>query len=556
MKSRKIMSLLLCGAMLASMAACGKETKPAETKPAGTQATEAQATEAQATEAQTSGETEAEGETKAEGTGAWYEAVDTSTPVDLVFYVCGDAPEDEVAVEDAINEVLKEKVNATIDMQFSTWTDWSQKYNLTVTTAAADLIYVANWIDYGTLSAAGAFVELDDLMDTYAPDLVEQVPEDTLNMCRSNGELYAIPNTWAEYTSNGITYREDLRAELDLPKPDSIENFEAYMDGIKEAYPDQQLLTVTTEESTGTQVAFDAAWAVLGLQYPWVNVKGLDYGLAADINSPSEVYDYWFSDDFVKDCKILKRWADKGYWSRSALSDTNNSESYKNGLCVAQIAGMNPNKQITAISDFEDAGEGWESEYLAYGEVTGAIYPGHATQKATSIIRGCQNPERALMVLDLLMTDPELNGLIQYGIEGTHYEVDEDGFYKNLSDKFNYEGFNTWNLRNGDIKLAQSTDVKLQEYFDKYAELAEKCKYPGVNIYEGFVEDYSEYSAERTAVSDVMREYLAPLQAGLVDDVDAAVEEFRSKVKAAGLDTVRESYEQQWADYCAEYDYE
>ena len=180
MKSRKIMSLLLCGAMLVSMAACGnKDNKPAETKAADTKAAEAQEA----------------GETKAAGTGAWYEAVDTSAPVDLVFYVMGDAPEDEVAVEDAINAVLKDKVNATIDMQFSTWTDWNQKYNLTVTTAAADLIYVANWVDYGILSASGAFVELDDLMETYAPDLLDEISEDALNMCRSNGELYAIPNT-------------------------------------------------------------------------------------------------------------------------------------------------------------------------------------------------------------------------------------------------------------------------------------------------------------------------------------------------------------------------
>ncbi len=547
MKSRKLISLLLCGAMVLSMAACGSKKNDDDKTtdaPAGSTAGETQ------------GETEGDTQGETEGTGAWYEAIDTSEPVELVFYVCGDAPEDEAAVEAAVNEILSEKINATIDMQFSTWTEWTQKYNLTVTTAAADLIFTANWVDFGTLAGAGAFLELDDMMETYAPDLLEIVSEEALNMCRAGGMLYAIPNTWAEYTSNGITYREDLRAELDLPVPDSIEDFEAYMDGIKAAYPDQPLLAVTAEESTGTQVAFDAAWLVNGLQRSWVAQNGLSYGLAADINSPSEVYDYWFSDDFVADCKLLKSWADKGYWSRSALSDTNNAESYKNGLCVAQIAGMNPNKQITAMNDFETAGEGWLSEYIAYGEVTGAIYPGHATQNATSIIRGCKNPERALMALDLLMSDEELNALIMYGIEGTHYQISEDGFYENLSTTFNYEGFNTWNLRNGDFKLAQSTDVKLQEYFDKYAEIAAECKYPAVNIYDGFVEDYTEYASERQAVSDVMRQYLAPLQAGLVDDVDAAVEEFRTKVQSAGLDTVREAYKAQWDAYCTEFGYE
>lgn len=547
MKSRKLISLLLCGAMVFSMAACGNKTDDGSKTTTGAPA--------ESTAGETQGDTQDDTQGETEGTGAWYDAVDTSEAVELVFYVCGDAPEDEALVEEAINKILSEKINATIDMQFSTWTDWGQKYNLTVTTAAADLIYTANWVDFGTLAAAGAFVELDDMMETYAPDLLDIVSEEALNMCRAGGMLYAIPNTWAEYTSSGITYREDLRAELDLPVPNSLENAEAYFAGIKAAYPNQGILTVTSEESTGTKTAFDAAW-VLNLKYDWVSINGLDYGLAADINSPSEVYDYWFSDDFVEDCKLLKDWADQGFWSRSALSDTNNAEAYKNGLCVAQVAGMNPNKQITAMNDFETAAEGWQSEYIAFGEVTGAIFPGHATQNATSIIRGCKNPERALMALDLFMSDPELNALIQYGIEGTHYEIDEDGFYKNLSTTFNYEGFNTWNLRNGDLKLAQSTDVTLQAYFDKYAAIAAECKYPAVNIYDGFVEDYSEYASERQAVSDVMRQYLAPLQAGLVEDVDAAVEEFRTKVTEAGLETVREAYKTQWAAYCTEYGYE
>ena len=258
--------------------------------------------------------------------------------------------------------------------------------------------------------------------------------------------------------------------------------------------------------------------------------------------------------------KLLKRWADEGFWSKSALSDTNNSDAYKNGLCVAEVAGQNPNKQVTAIADFETAGQGWESEYVAYGETNGVIYPGHATQNGTAIVRGCKDPERALLVLQTMLCDEEVNAIVQYGIEGKHYEV-VDGVYKNLQEAagetptFPYEGFNTWNLRNGGTKLPQATDVKLQEMFDKYAELGLKTKFANVNIYDGFSENYDSYSAERSAVGNVMRQYLAPLQAGLVDDVDAAVEEFRNKMKEAGIDKVREEYTKQWIAYCEEYDY-
>lgn len=485
---------------------------------------------------------------------------DTSDRVDLVFYVMGDAPQDEEAVEDALNEILLEKCNATVDFQFSTWTDFQQKYSLEITSGNADLIYCANWLNYGQLAQNGAFEELDDLLDTVAPELKALVGDAQLNMCKVDGNIYAIPNTWPEYVSNGVKYREDLRAKYDLPVPDSLENLEAYFDGIRENEPDQPILAVTTEESQNLMEAFDAAWA-LNFKYPWVNTNGLQYGLAANYDTPEDVYEYWFSDDFVEDMKMLKRWADKGYWSKSALSDTNNSESYKNGLCVAEIAGMNPNKQITSINDFKNDGhDDWISAYIAYGETTGVIYPGHATQNVTSIVRGCKNPERAILVLQTLLCDDDANAIVQYGIKGVHYDV-VDGIYHNLQEEagevatFPYEGFNTWNLRNGETKLPQESDVELQKMFDKYTELGEQTKFPNTNIYNGFAENYDSYAAERTAVRNVMTQYLAPIQAGQVDDVEAAIEEFRQKVEDAGLEKCQEEFTKQWIAYCEEYGY-
>lgn len=478
-KRNQLLSVLLASAMAVSLAACGNSSAPlvSSTEDAAPVAEQ----EAPAAE---DGAAEEEAAAPAE--------LDTSERVDLVFYVMGDAPADEQLVEDQLNEILLEKLNATVDMQFSTWTDFQQKYSLELTASSADLIYIASWLNYGQLAASGAFEELDDLLDTVAPALRDSVGESNLNMCRVGGKLYAIPCSWAEYVCNGIKYREDLREKYDLPVPDSIENMEAYLLGIQENEPNQGLLTPTTEESQGFQVAFDGAW-IFNLKYPWVANNGLPYGLAANYDTPSDVYDYWWSDDFVEDMKVMKRWADYGFWSKSALSDTNNSESYKSGLCVAEIQGQNPNKQITAIQDFNKEHPDWKSEYIAYGEITNTIYPAHATQNGTAIVRGCKNPERAMAVLQLMMTDEEVNRLVQYGIEGTHYEIDEDGIYHNLSDKFPYEGFNTWALRNGDYKLPQETDIILNEMFDKYEELGAQTKFPNTNIYDGFSEDYSAY---------------------------------------------------------------
>lgn len=548
---KKLISVLLSLTMVFSLSACGRESA-------------AQIMDEEPTVEESGDTAQEDGSDTAQDDGAESSApaqaaeLDTSERVDLVFYVMGDAPKDEQMVEDAVNEILLEKANATIDMQFATWTDFQQKYSLELTSGNADLVYIANWLNYGQLASSGAFEELDGLLDTVAPTLRDTVGDANLGMCRVDGKIYAVPCAWAEYVCNGIKYREDLRAKYDLPVPDSLENFEAYLSGIQENEPNQPLLAVTTEESQGFQTGFDAAW-IFNLKYPWVFTNGLPYGLAANYDTPSDVYDYWYSDDFVEDMKLMKKWADLGFWSKSALSDTNNSEAYKNGLCVAEVAGQNPNKQITGIQDFiHDGHDDWKSEYIAYGEVTGAIYPAHATQNGTAIVRGCKNPERALKVLEILMTDEEANKLIQFGIEGTHYEVDGDGIYHNLNAEqptFAYEGFNTWALRNGDYKLPQETDVVLNEMFDKYEKLASQTKFPNVDVYSGFSENYEAYAAERTAVSNVMKQYLAPLQAGLVDDVDAAVEEFRQKMTDAGLDVCREGYTEQWKAYCEEYGY-
>lgn len=528
---KKILSLLLAGSMTLSLAACGSSSDNTASKPADSSADTATTDNAAAS------------------TG-----VDTSDRVDLVFYVMGDAPEDEAVVEDAVNAILLEKCNATVDFQFSTWTDFQQKYSMELTSGGADLIYIANWLNYGQLAATGAFLELDDLLDTAAPELKEMIGPDALNMCSVNGSIYAIPNTWGEYVSPGIKYREDLRKQFDLPVPDSIEHIEEYLLGIKENMPGQGLLTSTTEESTGLQVAFDAAW-MLNMKYDWVTVNGLPYGLAASYSTPEDVTDYWFSDDFVEDVKLMKKWADLGFWSRSALSDTNDSESFKTGLCVMEPQGQNPSKYITAVADCENAGEGWEAGYYAYGETTGVIFPGHATQNGTSIVRGSKNPERALLVLQELMCNKELNTIVQYGIEGTHYTL-TDGIYEAVEGtKFAGQAFNTWNLRNGDNMLNSKNDVLLQEEFDKLNAIGSKTKFPNTDIYSGFTEIYDDYAAERTAVSNVMRQYLAPLQAGLVDDVDAAVEEFRTKVTDAGLDKCREGFKAQWIAYCDSYGY-
>ena len=535
MLKKKLLCLAIAAVMTASNAGCGKGPSAADAMD-----------DSQSQPAVK----DSEEKDQQENTGsaqAWEpEELDTSERVDFIIYELGDAPADLDLVQEKINEILLEKVNATVDFQFSTWVDWQQKYSLQLTTGGVDLIYTANWSEYGTLANSGAFLPLDDLLDTVSPDMRELIGESALNQCRVGGQLYTIPCNDLEFTCNGIIYREDLREKYDLPVPNTPENIEAYLLGIKENDPDQQLLDVNGQETMGT---------VFNFKYPWVTFTGVPYGLAINYDTPQEVNDYWFSDDFLEDMKLLKKWADLGFWSRSALSNTPQEAPLENGLSVMYFAGFNPAKATWVMKDVEEEHPDWKVEFIAFGETTGVIFPANMQTNGTAVSKDCKNPERAMKVLELLLTDKELNDLVMYGIEGEHYEVDENGIYQNLSDKYGYGSMSTPNLRNKDIMIPSEARLRQDKFSTKLEEIGSKTKFLNIDIFCGFTEDNTPYSTEYGAVSNVCDQYLKPLLVGTVDDVDAAVAQFRDKLKEAGIDACREGYKEQWIAYCEEYGY-
>lgn len=528
---KKIISVLLCVLILASVTACGKKAPSVdEQKPVST-----------------GGEQGKEQEDKPEDEGG---SLANQEHVELVLYLLGEAPADAEIVQSKINEILEEKLNTTLIIRNSTWTDWWNTYNITLMSSDVDLIYSTNWGGYGLYSNAGAYLELDDLIDGHAPDIRKLYEQSTLDACRINGELYMVPLNALNYTSNGISYREDLRKKYDLPRPDSLENAEAYFKGILENEPNQKILAEG-----------DASY-VFNLKYPSVTYMNftrgaLEYGLMADYNDPTKVIDYWNSQNFIEDSKLLKSWADQGFWSRSILS-AGEAANYDNGDVVAAFMGQNPDKHITRTLKWQQEHPDWEDGFIPFAEITGVAYPSHPTGDGTSITRSCENPERAMQVLELFLTDKELNQLIQYGIEGQHYTV-ENGVYQSLAstdlNPFPYEGFCAWNLRVEDFMLPRESDVMKNELIKQLGSISEKTKFPNIDIFGGFAENYDEYQTEKTAVQSVTEEYLLPLSAGLVSDVEKGVAEFLEKVNNANVEVCRENYIKQWLAYCEQQGY-
>lgn len=476
--------------------------------------------------------------------------------VELQLYMVGDAPSalDEVSAK--INELAKKDLNCTVKFNYTSWTDFSQKYNLLISTGQPiDLLYTASWLEYNKLAKKGAFTALDELLPQYAPELHKFVPDEYWNQVKVDGKIYTIPGTWKEYVTDGFQYRKDLQEKYNLPEPNSLENVEKYLEGIKQNIPGQ-IITMEYPQPGPSTWSFSAL-EILAMKYKWINF-GTPYGLVADYDDPSNLKVYWGSPEFIEDMKMFKRWAEKGFWSKSALSTKADTTAFDNGKIVAKIQGQNPSKFSDSVTKLEKSVPGSKVGYIPYPTVNGIAQASHASQNGYAIPKSAENPERALMFYQKLVLDKQYNQLSEYGIEGKHYTV-KDNYYEPVGDPtkngFGREGMNGWAWRNTEYMIYPKSYDTVKNIFAQLDEIAAKTKFKGVNIYDGFGEDYSSYQSERAALGTVLTQYLAPLEAGLVPDVEAATKIFLEKAKAAGLEKVQAEYTKQWKAYCDTYNY-
>lgn len=482
----------------------------------------------------------------------------TLDPVTLKLYFVSEAPRDLDQVVEKLNEILQRDLNTTIEMEFTTWTDYTQKYDLALKSAGdVDLIYTANWMSYAQYCNQGAFLELEELLPEYAPKLLEMIDESVWNQVSVADHVYAVPSSRFVYGSKGIVYRTDLAEQYNLPVPDSVENVETYLDGVKAALPDQGLFGASVEQNASGE-PFNAHSMLIGLKYKWVNDSYSTYGLAADYEDPSNLYDYWNSDDFVEDMKTLKRWADKGYWSKSVLSETADPSAFNVGKIALACGGTNPGKAASARNALRKNNPEWDSDFVSFSSISNLAYYATPTANMMSIPYSSKNPERALMVLEKLTTDPECYALLQYGIEGVHY-TNDDGYYQAVLDADGTSGYEAgafaWGMENPQLMLEEKNNEYFESIYADLDKIREQTPFDGANIYEGFNENIESYQAERAALGNVISQYLTPLEAGMVEDVDAAVAEFRQKAEEAGLSKIQDAYREQWKAYCEEYGY-
>ena len=551
MKKKKLTSLILAACLtLTALTGCGNSSNdaPAADTAANTSAANSSDSSGSTASADISAALDALpaaiGEGTITATPEMYANTDLSTPYTVNMYLIGDTPNDWDRVLELTNKYL-EPFNTQLAVTFMSWSDYQTMYSLVLAGGEqVDLIFTAPWCYMYSEAPKGSFYVLtDDFIADHMPLANKYQDKESWDETTISGQTVAVPANQAQAMGKIVAIRQDIAEKYGINELKSWEDYMNYMQTVaKNETPESGIYA---EAASGDN---NELWDVYRQQY--------DTFLALDSDYLDMIYEYNGSIPSQDDIKIaydtdyfrsyahdMKTLADAGCWSRSALNETVTDDDAFGALQGASIAW---NGSVFTYMEQAEQTEGVEC--MAYDLTTDHFVGCEAfSNNDMAIAAGSKNPERAAMVLDLIKFDTYLNRLLILGIEGEHYSLDDEGYYTELEKSADYAAFAisaSWAIKNGDLNEAGVSERE-KKITNAWAERVEN------NPTITFVFDDTSVSSYTASVKMVLDNYVPMLELGLVDDVDATLDEMMQKCYDAGLQEVYDEFFRQYNEWAA-----
>ena len=437
----------------------------------------------------------------------------------LSWYTIGKEPTDLKMVLDEANKYLEEKINVHLDMKFADLGDYNQKMCVVINSGEEyDLAFTCSWAgDYLGNARKGAFLELDPYLDKQGKDMKEVIDERFWEGAKIDGKTYAIPNQKEIGVAPMWVFDKTLVEKYNIPYQDlhDIKDLEPWLKLIKENEPEY---------------------------VPFFIAKGLSFTTFFDqLVDPVGVL---LEDDSLKIQNMFETEE-----MRETLETVR--KYYKAGYINADSATA---KEDATIKAFVTKADGQPFADLIWSKTSGRpvvsspitdtwITNGSTTGAMIAISKNSKHPEKAMEFLNLLNTDRKLSNLLNYGIEGVHYEkVGENQIKLIDGEKKRYDlaYFSMGNLFINDV--LDTEPLNKWEEFEKFNDAAK------VSPALGFKFNSDSVSNEIAAINNVLEEFKPALYSGSVD-VDEYLGKLNAKLKEQGIDKVIEEMTKQMDEW-------
>ncbi len=534
---KKLLSLVLAMMMVLSLAACGGGNNNA---PAGNDAP---------AKTDTPAKTDAPDDAP---------AASDLEPVTLSVWFHGStvAPEASARVMESVNAYLKDKINVTLEPIWGTWADFD---TATVTALAGgdnvDIYFTCNWSanEYNKYARDGYWVKLDDLLPTYGADLLTTIPESIWECARTNGYdgagVYGVPALKDTATQNCWDLNGTLLAELGY----DVDEFVAFASMNPDFYYSDEFEEVLQKAKDYKGGDF---YPLMGEPVVFERIVTGTAIVTGDLNGAPVLSYYYDLEHPAKDigsrivCKYatpeFKKFAERTYYLAQKGFISPQTQNVDTANSYRESCALTGDYLISSQSyafgcevDYSRQRGGLDVRMIPTDAPYMDATSGQGAMMAISAVS--KNPERALMFLNLLNTDPELMTMLNYGTEGYVYNKNADGSITFVEEV--RSTYNPWRNGMGNIRMLPPTAEEGLDYWDRFSAYYDSAE---VLPYGSFILDTSELSNEATALANVYGQYGFQLMGGATNP-DTVLPEFLAKLEEAGIQKLLDAANEQLA---------
>ncbi|MCK9478718.1 MAG: ABC transporter substrate-binding protein [Firmicutes bacterium] len=460
----------------------------------------------------------------------------------------GEQTDSQAVMTEFNNRLEKVMPDVNLELEIYPIADYDQKWKLyAAANAALDLAWTGWLVDIiGTVNGS-AYMQLDDLIEEYAPDIKNEIPDQYFK--KINGGTYFVPNYQMMFKSPvGLrTHKEISDKYWDVKR--AAEIF-AQNDTMNEAcYDVIEEYLKNAKENGDIKLGVSPPTFIFTKGKGYYNVGGI-CGVRISDKSLRVVANFEMPETKLYFDKMAQ-WYQKGYIRKDIIT-VQDPRSYD---------GKQDGSLIWAHSYFKGDNEKETAQYGFPIEVVPMdkryYYDGEITSTGTAIPRGSKNPETAMKLLNLMNTKKgaELYNLLVFGLEGQHY--------KKISDirieTFDYADIGQSNSKYGLWKWAVGNTFNAylnQAYADDYNDyikgLNEEVLVDPIPLID-FVLDKSSITTELAQCQAVSREFQNSLATGTLPDHESVYAEMVSKMKKAGSDKIVAETQRQVDEYLKAY---
>jgi putative aldouronate transport system substrate-binding protein len=464
----------------------------------------------------------------------------------------------------AFNEQLQQYVpNTTVEFIDVPFEEYSEKFSQVLASGeGVDLAWTGWLINKPQNIADGNLMPLDDLLAEYGQGIVDILGENVVEIHRNadDGKLYYLPSWqglvgdrrgWLVVTEiaelAGDTWIEDTEAALNKWRNNysGIEDFQAVLDQAT------KYLAAAKEAGklgAGINTGRAFGWSMYNGMYSFLGVGGAEIGITY-CDGTFTVKDGVAGEHYKLYAKTMADWYKEGYIRSDIMSvDTSTLTTPKNGEITDTTYVFSCDPYLTeADQEAAIADAGMDMTYLPIEENAYLILGGDTSY---AIPYCADEPERAMMVLNAIYSQPDLYNTLIYGIEGEDYTKNADGTittsYVGASPTADDSyGIQRWII--GSCKNALINNGTDPNYYADLEALEETAR---VNPFLNFTFDRTNVEGICASILNVYYEYGPQIDNGVAgDNWEELYNNYMAARKDAGIEELVTEFQNQLNAY-------